>query len=45
MPTEMSTMGADGRYIYCYCKEDKGGILLDVTIRSVPMVNGFVLVV
>ena len=26
MPAEMSTVGADGRYIYCYCKEDKGGI-------------------
>ena len=26
MPTEMSTVDADGRYIYSYCKEDKGEI-------------------
>ena len=25
MPNEMSTVDADRRYIYCYCKEDKGG--------------------
>ena len=28
MPTEMSTVDADGRYIYCYCKEDKGGDMI-----------------
>ena len=28
MPTKMSTVDADGRYIYCYCKEDKGGDMI-----------------
>jgi len=28
MPTEISTVGSDGRYIYCYCKEDTGGDMI-----------------